>query len=586
MKKCITILLVVCVLLSGFEVNVSAATIKMKKSKLTLFTGETYTLKLKNAPKDAAITWKSSKKSVAVVDKNGVVTAKKKGKTVITAKVGKDKYTCKVTVRENESSKNGFTPVEPIGILEKTTDYSVQVPPLYIKGDKWSVSEEKLQKAWKHYFPLMVTLLGPCADDFYTDGVTWILSEETLAKGCNEWDAQTNTVTLGMPTGYDNMNDIMPQLVHETTHMWMQRNNEPINFDIGQWINEAHANLPFAIIQIDMLDLTGNGINVPLTMDLMDNYGIEAVNGQMSDGSKYSRLDSDTAASMSLLCMNTVLSTKGTYDYWPKVAKLMCQEENQHISLERCKEILDEAADGKIIDGMKPSEWLFSRSCSNTEGKDGVFVNCLFANEVMDDGNTALGHRSTVGSDVRIDVSAYIRENGVEKGYAGSDTTIEIFDYSGKKLYTKTEKLDEWGADEGIETSGRHRFMNRDLDISDLPEYSIIRCKTSMKVSGKTYSDIGYTFRLPGDPQNKDYITLSDDRMFFILTDEKENIVTDLKASDIKVSGATSVDKNHINVGTLIVTVKQGETVTVKTPAKTYKFTKPVFPRVIPILAK
>ena len=107
-----------------------------------------------------------------------------------------------------------------------------------------------------------------------------------------------------------------------------------------------------------------------------------------------------------------------------------------------------------------------------------------------------------------------------------------------------------------------------------------------MKANGKTYSDIGYTLKLPGDPDHLDYITLSDDRMFFILTDEKENIITDLKESDIKVSGAISVDKSHINVGTLIVTVKQGDTVTVKTPAKTYKFTKPVFPRVIPIIAK
>ena len=107
-----------------------------------------------------------------------------------------------------------------------------------------------------------------------------------------------------------------------------------------------------------------------------------------------------------------------------------------------------------------------------------------------------------------------------------------------------------------------------------------------MKANGKTYSDIGYTLKLPGDPDHLDYITLSDDRMFFILTDEKENIITDLKESDIKVSGAISVDKSHINVGTLIVTVKQGDTKKKKTPAKTYKFTKPVFPRVIPIIAK
>ncbi len=561
----------------------TAATVKLNYQTKTISVGNKFKLKVLNSAKKAKFT--SDKPEIASVSKKGVVKGLKKGTAYITAKVGKKKYTCKVTVRENDSAKNSFIPAEPLGILEKTTDFSVEVPPLYIKGDKWSVSKKELQEAWKHYFPYMVTVLGPCADDFYTDGVTWILNDETLAMGCNEWDDETNTVTLGMPTGYDDMDDIMPQLLHETAHMWMQRNNEPVAFDIGQWINEAHANLAFEIIHVDMLDLTGHGISVQLTMDMMDNYGFEAVNGQMSDGEKYSRLDTDRSAGMSLLCMDTILSTEGTYDYWPKVAKMMYREDNQHIPLERAKEILDEAAGGKTIDGMKPSEWLFSRSCSNTKGKDGVFVNCLFANEAMDDGNIDQGHRSTVGNDIRVDASAYIRKDGVEKGYAGSETKVEIFDYAGKKIYTQTEKLDEWGHDEGIETSGRHRFNNSGLKIDDLPAYSVIRCKVSMKANGKTYSDIGYTLKLPGDPDHLDYITLSDDRMFFFLTDEKENIVTDLKESDIKVSGAISVDKSHINVGTLIVTVKQGETVTVKTPAKTYKFTKPVFPRVIPILA-
>ena len=584
--KSLTFILLLFSLTFGFAPNISAsaAVAQLNYKTKTIDVGKKFKLKVLNTSKK--VKFSSNKPETASVSKKGVVKGLKKGIAIITAKVGKKQYNCKVTVQDNTSFKSGFTPAEPIGILEKTTDFSVEVPPLFIEGDKWTVSEEELQEAWKHYFPLMVTVLGPCAEDFYTDGVTWILSDETLAVGCNEWDDETNTVTLGMPTGYDDMDDIMPQLVHETSHMWMQRNNEPVGFAIGQWINEAHAGLAFDIIHVDMLDLTGHSINIQWTMDLMDNYGFEAVNGQMGDGDKYSRLDSDTSAGMSLFCMDTILSTEGTYDYWPKVAKLMYQEENQHIPLERAKEIIDEAAGGKTIDGMKPSEWLFSRSCSNTNGKDGVFVNCLFANETMDDPNIDQGNRSTFGRDTRIDASAYIRENGVEKGYAGSDTKVEIFDYTGKKIYTQTEKLDEWGHDEGIETSGRHRFNNSGLNIDDLPAYSVIRCKTSMKANGKTYSDIGYTLKLPGDPDHLDYITLSDDRMFFILTDEKENIITDLKESDIKVSGAISVDKSHINVGTLIVTVKQGDTVTVKTPAKTYKFTKPVFPRVIPIIAK
>ena len=46
------------------------------------------------------ITYKSSKPSVASVDQNGVVTAKKPGETVITATADKTAETCKVTVRQ------------------------------------------------------------------------------------------------------------------------------------------------------------------------------------------------------------------------------------------------------------------------------------------------------------------------------------------------------------------------------------------------------------------------------------------------------------------------------------------------------
>lgn len=44
------------------------------------------------------ISWSSSKKSVATVSAKGVVKAKKAGKAVITAKVGENKYYCKVAV--------------------------------------------------------------------------------------------------------------------------------------------------------------------------------------------------------------------------------------------------------------------------------------------------------------------------------------------------------------------------------------------------------------------------------------------------------------------------------------------------------
>ena len=78
-------------------------TFKLNKKKLTLKKGKTYKLKLICSPKSLGkkLTWKSSKKKVATVSKNGKVKALRKGKTTITVKnkSGK-KATCKVIVKK------------------------------------------------------------------------------------------------------------------------------------------------------------------------------------------------------------------------------------------------------------------------------------------------------------------------------------------------------------------------------------------------------------------------------------------------------------------------------------------------------
>ena len=56
-------------------------------------------------PLTASAAVKISKKSVASVSSKGVVTAKKKGTAIITAKIGKKKYTCKITVRNPLTAK-------------------------------------------------------------------------------------------------------------------------------------------------------------------------------------------------------------------------------------------------------------------------------------------------------------------------------------------------------------------------------------------------------------------------------------------------------------------------------------------------
>lgn len=88
---------------------VTVKKLKFKKKKLTLKKGKKYTLKLaitstaktakdKKALKEA-VKWSSSKKKVASVSKTGKIKAKKRGRTIITAKLKGKKVSCKVTVK-------------------------------------------------------------------------------------------------------------------------------------------------------------------------------------------------------------------------------------------------------------------------------------------------------------------------------------------------------------------------------------------------------------------------------------------------------------------------------------------------------
>lgn len=77
--------------------------VKLNKSKLTLQTGKTSKLKLKNTKKK--VKWSSKNKKVARVSRKGVVKAVSVGKTTITAKSGKKKYSCKVTVIMSDADK-------------------------------------------------------------------------------------------------------------------------------------------------------------------------------------------------------------------------------------------------------------------------------------------------------------------------------------------------------------------------------------------------------------------------------------------------------------------------------------------------
>ena len=99
MKKRLTVYTIILTcLVMFFSIGVQAGTISISRSKATMYARAQ--MKLTVTPKSKKVTWSSSNKAVATVSKNGTVTAKKPGKVTITAKVGKKKLRCRITVKK------------------------------------------------------------------------------------------------------------------------------------------------------------------------------------------------------------------------------------------------------------------------------------------------------------------------------------------------------------------------------------------------------------------------------------------------------------------------------------------------------
>lgn len=138
-----SVILLVCMLLSVIVMPVSASAAKLNKKSVSLNVGKTYTLKATGTK--GKIVWTSSNKSVATVSSKGVVKAKKKGTAIITAKYGKKKLTCKVTVKQPVTSVklNNGTVTLTIG---KTVTLKATVLPQNAnnKAVSWTSSNKKV----------------------------------------------------------------------------------------------------------------------------------------------------------------------------------------------------------------------------------------------------------------------------------------------------------------------------------------------------------------------------------------------------------------------------------------------------------
>lgn len=159
MKKRVLSVLICMVLVLGSlvwltpDTSVEAASaVKLNKKKMTMYVGDTFILKLKNATGD--VKFSSTDKKVAKVSAKGVVTAVAEGKATIKAKYNKKTYKCKITVKEDnryitDRIQDPENPLpEGCGIYEiklsgKAKDHVITDRLCYIMGEKCLILLDK-----------------------------------------------------------------------------------------------------------------------------------------------------------------------------------------------------------------------------------------------------------------------------------------------------------------------------------------------------------------------------------------------------------------------------------------------------------
>ena len=129
-SKFMAILLTLVLTLSmanGLVFNVSAASPKLNKKKVTITVGKTVKLKVKKNKAKKKVKWKSANKKIVKVTKKGKIKGIKPGKTVVTAKVGKKKLKCKVkVVAKKQTTKPTVKPTVPA--TTKAPVHTTQAP--------------------------------------------------------------------------------------------------------------------------------------------------------------------------------------------------------------------------------------------------------------------------------------------------------------------------------------------------------------------------------------------------------------------------------------------------------------------------
>lgn len=102
LKKAVVMVLALAMVLTCAMVTPVQAAGKLNKKSVSIYETETVSLTVKGVK---SVTWKTSNKKIAAVDKKGLVKGVKKGTCTVTATDTKTKtaYSCKVTVKAAKS---------------------------------------------------------------------------------------------------------------------------------------------------------------------------------------------------------------------------------------------------------------------------------------------------------------------------------------------------------------------------------------------------------------------------------------------------------------------------------------------------
>lgn len=156
---------------------VSSGKVKLSKRKLKIKKGKTKRLKLNNTSKK--IVWKSSDRSVATVNRKGIVKAKEIGKCTITARAGGRRYQCSVQVCSGSSATSKYEEIL------KTYNTSTDRKKIIIAGSssiaRWENAPEvfspygvlnmgiggSVTKQWLKWYKKLIVAYDPCAVILY-----------------------------------------------------------------------------------------------------------------------------------------------------------------------------------------------------------------------------------------------------------------------------------------------------------------------------------------------------------------------------------------------------------------------------------